>query len=362
MTLYDIIVDSAKAALNLLRGDGSIPEGHNGPYRDPETPVRNTAHWLISFAKAHSITADSRFMEAVERCSDYLTNDKARPMDGAFFCRTNPEKDFCNGLIGQAWVFEALKTASDVLGDDVYIGLARDVYKKHPFDEKSGLWRRLNVDGSYNDFDMTFNHQLWFAACSTLIGETSSEIGQQVERFIGNLNKNLLARGSGRIAMYVPESAVDGAFVGSIKALRRKFTTNAERRRFEKEREIGYHQFNLYAFAMLREKFGDNPFWHSRRFVSILKYIETSEYKTAIRANTFGYPYNPPGFECAYAILAFPEHFDEPEKLAKSWVTEQIKKCFNHETNLMSLNSSDEATSAARIYEATRLPNMELEI
>ncbi len=47
--LHALLLESARAALSRQRADGSLPPGHNGPYADRETPVRNTAHWLVSF-------------------------------------------------------------------------------------------------------------------------------------------------------------------------------------------------------------------------------------------------------------------------------------------------------------------------
>ena len=47
-----IFLDSCKRALKLQNPKGEMPAGHNGPYQDPETPIRNTAHWIVSFAKA----------------------------------------------------------------------------------------------------------------------------------------------------------------------------------------------------------------------------------------------------------------------------------------------------------------------
>ena len=60
MNLYDLLVDTADRAIEIQRSDGSMPPGHNGPYYDPETPVRNTAHWSITFVRlADNIGDDS---------------------------------------------------------------------------------------------------------------------------------------------------------------------------------------------------------------------------------------------------------------------------------------------------------------
>ena len=68
-SLHEVIVSSASAALTLQRDDGSMPAGHNGPYYDPETPVRNTAHWLITFSRAYELSGAERFLDAVRGSS-----------------------------------------------------------------------------------------------------------------------------------------------------------------------------------------------------------------------------------------------------------------------------------------------------
>ena len=82
-----------------------------------ETPVRNTAHWLITMLKAYEISNETKFKDSAWRAVQYLLSPSARPMNATFFCRTNPEKDFCNGLVGQAWIIEALAIAGMKLED-----------------------------------------------------------------------------------------------------------------------------------------------------------------------------------------------------------------------------------------------------
>jgi hypothetical protein len=54
-TLYDFLGSAADRGLRFQKEDGSFPPGYNGSYDDPETPVRNTGHWLITFLKAYEI-------------------------------------------------------------------------------------------------------------------------------------------------------------------------------------------------------------------------------------------------------------------------------------------------------------------
>ena len=44
----------------------------------------------------------------------------------------------------------------------------------------------------------------------------------------------------------------------------------------------------------------------------------------------------------------------------QGWLREQIARCYNRETELMDRGSDDTATQSARLYEAVRLPDMEI--
>src|SRR5512134_800532 len=116
MTLHEVIVDSARAAIALMSpSTGSVPGGHNGPYHDPETPVRTTSHWLITFVAAYRISVGDVFRDAACRAAGYLQTEDARPRRKTFYHRLNPSKDGCNGLVGQAWTLEALLESYEVL-------------------------------------------------------------------------------------------------------------------------------------------------------------------------------------------------------------------------------------------------------
>ena len=128
MKLSDFIILSAEKALKLQDNNGSFPPGHNGPYHDPETPVRNSGHWLITFAKCFSLTGKSVFRERVVGAGKYLMSKTARPYGHSFHHRNKNNKDRCNGLIGQAWTIEAIAQAAMTLEDESYSDLAEDVF------------------------------------------------------------------------------------------------------------------------------------------------------------------------------------------------------------------------------------------
>ena len=104
--------------LEELNQNGYLIGGHNGPYYDPETPVRNTAHWTCIFSHYYNETKDQKYYSAVKKCSEYLLSVKARPMNATFFCRTNKLKDFSNGTIGQAWAIEGIVEAYKTIKDE----------------------------------------------------------------------------------------------------------------------------------------------------------------------------------------------------------------------------------------------------
>ena len=79
--------------------------------------------------------------------------------------------------------------------------------------------------------------------------------------------------------------------------------------------------------------------------------------------NKYGYPYNPPGFEVAFALSGFRDYYaSDTDSDVKQWVSAQFRRCYDSESQMMSLDTNDPVTLAARLYEATRLPEMTLTI
>ena len=371
---------SAEAALLTQRSDGSMPPGHNGPYRDPETPVRNTAHWLITFLHSYEYTQKTEFKAAAEKAAEYLLTPGARPMAQTFLCRTNQAKDFSNGLIGQAWVIEALAAASDKLQSPKYKKLAKTLFNLHPFDEKKGLWKVVNVDGSYRDFDMTFNHQLWFAATGAMLSEDPQDaIAKKIICFLNMLPGMFKVSSSGLISHPLVLKT------NFLKNCKKKVFGLYERLRYisktSEYKEAGYHAFNLYAMAILKERFQGHSFWQTNKFKKTLEYIDQNEFRQLLQSskhysdfyrlnvhpdtpscNRYGYPYNPVGFEVAFALKVFSNSSSDINSKMSFWASSQFNNSFDFDNNMLSRNTEDPITLSARIYEATRLPNLDIEI
>ncbi len=382
MTIAELIIESAKKALNLQREEGSMPQGHNGPYNDKETPVRNTSHWLITFAKAYELTNDRIFIDAVQKAAHYLISEKARPFRYSFFHRTDSQIDSCNGLIGQAWTIEALATASNILNDSKYSNLGETVFFQHNFNDDYGLWNRLEIDGKIKSIDATFNHQLWFAACAAqLNGSRKMECYSIIKKFILNLPENLSIIEDGlifhplkrnkKIKDIYDKKPIKNRIRNNISKIIQSIKNNgtnpielkniAERKMISKS--MGYHHFNMYAFALLKDKYPQNNYWKNIEFVSTTKYLMRDDYKNELENNSFGFPYNPPGFEIPYALEVFSKlKRDELLKISSYWINKQMSKCYNPQTKMMDRNTSDIFTHSARLYELTRNENLGLQI
>jgi hypothetical protein len=132
---------------------------------------------------------------------------------------------------------------------------------------------------------------------------------------------------------------------------------NKEYRKKMIHKSVGYHQFNMYAFGMLKESLPDHPFWQSTRFKQSVNFLLSDEFKYGILDNVYGFPYNPPGFEVPCALSMLTDISDEElVEISSWWVNEQFRRCYNSETEMMDRNTEDPMTHTARVYELTRLP------
>jgi len=368
-SLHDLIIETAERALELQSQNGALPAGHNGPYGDPETPVRNTAHWLVTFLKAGEISGEERFDYAADRAVRYLLSDDARPADHSFVHRDVDDKDRCNGLIGQAWTIEGLAAAVDSgIRREAALEAARNVFLMHPFSERFGLWKRVEPDGEVLPYDRTFNHQLWFAATGGLLVDASkpdavSEVDRRVRTFLDRLPETMrlfpdgLVRHPLRPKFSVSEylSLVRPGDWRLAKNQCLAFARPPRSRRRLRSKAIGYHSFNLHGLALLNRSYPNHPVWSHGSIDRALRFLNTEIYRTEIGTNPYGYPYNPPGFENAFALERFGT--DESQQIAE-WVSRQIDRCYDHVAGLMTGCSEDEATAAARMYEATVLDDV----
>ena len=335
MKLNDILIGSSLAALKLQREDGSFPEGHNGPWNDLDTPTRVTANWSILLLKTYNLTKNNKIKQAILKAASYLISKKCRPYGQSFLCRNSENKNRCNGLIGQAWTIEALIELGNQLGLYKCLQTAEDVVLKHHFNKKHSLWYDLEIDGSKLGINRTLNQQVWFSVMAyKLFSITENKtIGSNVISFFQSLPKHMHFNGRYITHLIHPLS---------------NFIC--------KEQAKGYISFLLMGLSHL------NDFKEPLISKEISDWIRSSVNflnNNICRLDTrYCWSYNPTGFEVAITLHKL--------KLNSSinidyWVSEQINRHFNFDTSLMDRNTYDKNTLRARIYEATYLPNLNLE-
>lgn len=348
MQFADIFLRIAERGLARQdQATGAMPPGHNGPYLDPETPVRNTAHWIQTYLAADRMAGDRKFLEAARACADYLVGPVV-PKDGAVYRhRSKAGKDSCNGLIGPAWTIEGLCAGYDAFGDRRYLDAATQYFLVHPFSLSTKRWSRVEPDGEILTEDMTFNHQLWFCMAGALLAKSRlSEAAEMVSVFIDNIDDNLSIESNGRIA----HSIVTGR--SSLKRQAKRILKPGFRKA-ELLREVGYHAFNLYAFAVLRTLLPGNAIWPAEPIKLACAYQGNREFVSLIDHSPYGFSYNPPGFEMPFIN----DVFDWPDKTETSdeqWLSRQLDRVLDPESAMLSRNNPDSETLTARIYECAR--------
>lgn len=384
--LCEILNDVSHEALNIQSSNGSFLSGQNGPHGDPETPVRTTSHYLILLSHLYERTRCERFRQGALDAIGFLTEDEARPHGYTFHHRWS-EKDQCNGIVGQAWTIEALAETAVILDKPELVNIAEEVFLLHPFDDRLGIWKRVEINGDVLCFDSTLNHQIWFAAAGGLLSkyhDVEQKIDQQVVRFLDRLDDlielsedGLIKGGSlpyreypyalrsdsyGRIvfadiASKLPlffESNFIRSSLLNYTPLNRLPSTKTEK----KEKAIGYHSFHLYGLAMLKTTYPGHEVWTSNWLKQALEYAESSSYISELDESSMGYPYNISGVEMAFVH----DVFRGGREVQRQWLQRQFDHTWDSEDEMLSRNTPDPRTLTARLYEATRLSDYDFEI
>lgn len=351
MLLSDVLQASGERMLTRQAADGSVPGGCNGPYRDEETPVRNTAHTLILWADLYRRTGDPAFKAASGRAVEFLAGSKARPGGFTFHCRNT--KDRCNGLVGQAWAMEALLFAHEVFEWRECYRLAESVYLLHPFDPSVRLWHRVETDGADLSYDNTFNHQLWFAAAASLLAETPRAL-EEARGFLDHVAAKVSCYETGVIFHSSPMGGLAGHAGNGAGALLQQCRQLWKSRRKKSGlygKSVGYHAFNLYAYALLRQTIPEAACWRRDVTKRMLRATEDEAFLNELDQSPFGFLYNVSGIEIAFAL----EVFGGDARNAESWLNRQWERTFLSPERPLARGAVDENTADARIYEAVRL-------
>jgi len=367
-TLNEHIISSAFSGLQLQDSDGSMPEGHNGPWNHRDTKVRTTAHWAITFYKAYLLVKNQRFLDGAVRACDFLIHKDCRPYQATFFCRySEPKRTQSNGLIGQVWAVEPLLYVGSALCETRYLDVAREVLMLHPYDYEMHGWKTVEIDGSVQTTNKTLNQQIWFCAMVSyyeeILGHQETELHRSMMDFMEHLSNIIFITEKGS---FVHEFQPLSVFTLDI--LRQSIERRLYRKRFPYSLDYiatGYNSFVLYGLGMLREFTGANPVWSDPHLqnlvVSGIKFSGLKLWNQPLQMNAFAYGYNPVGIELAYANTIFADFMIKSCLISPTpseWLESQFSRHFDYDKGLMVLNTSDPTLLAARIYEAVRLPEV----
>jgi len=357
--LNDIIINTAKEALKIQKADGSFPAGHNGPWKQEDTPVRVTAHWGILLLKAFTLNNIQEFKQSAAKAYSYLSSEKLRPSNYSYHCiQTDNEVAQCNGLIGQAWVIESLIDAYLTLDDSSYLDIAESLILKHNFDKNLCLWNVLGINGKILRIHRTFNQQLWFSvmAYKTAKLRKNKVIMSCVNMFFEKLPQFM------EFKKYIKMHIKDEVFLQNTNLISKykKKISNIQNKKYFNKMSKGYLSFSLLGLSELYIADKNNDIWNDVKIKEkILKSINFLDKKIFYEdSNEFSFQYNPVGFEVALIKERFSEYLgDSISQDIDRWIFKQLFNHFDFTKMLMVKNTTDNNTLASRIYEITRLQN-----
>ncbi len=367
MNQLDIYIKKVNERLfrDYLQGD--IFCGENGPYDDKETKVRNLCALIISSCISvldgeEEICEVNHILNMVNELYSF------EDVDGLYIIRNKDGKDFCNGVLGHAWVMEALMYVYLVTKDKKHVDKCTHIFESHKFNEKTGLWMcPIKFGGKC---DMTINHQIWFAgvAAELYLLTNSQEVMNKLQIFADMFWKNTSVHMCGLICHYVQGSKGITKIKSNIKVFldEARALMGLSSMRYK---ENGYHMFCLTGLARIKMAGIGESIFTNRHFSKALRYCNTKKYRTclldnkhdkdistltdkkkmqAISCNIYGYSYNAPGFEVEYVHSIF-------SCINETTITElkckQLELTYNPDSVLFENNTMDKFDLSYKVYE-----------
>lgn len=347
---------------------GYATAGHNGPHGHEDTPVRNTGHYLIIYSYLYRATKNYKYLAICKKFADYLTRVQQSSKSGAMHCMVSNKFDHLNGLIGQGWTIEALLYYYDVCKEAEILDTAKKIFYSQKYDWDLHLWHRIELDGTDIDIDPTYNHHVWFAACSYRLAELCKdhEIDRMIRDFLTlGAKRDFRVHSDGVLYHHV---MVNRPIMKAAryKTLIKKILTPIRflnpKKLDPKFMEYAYHIFDFYGFCMLKNRYGDLPLFTSKEYMMaqacaknvmyLIKHNGIEEYRKSGKPfNPYGFSYNSFAFE--YPFVAKVCGFSDAET-EKKILAIQNELMWDESTNLYTKNQPDIETWNARTYEIIR--------
>jgi hypothetical protein len=128
----------------------------------------------------------------------------------------------------------------------------------------------------------------------------------------------------------------------------------------------GYISYSLYPLAILYKSDPNYHIWDIDQFKNIyirsLYYMDSYVYKYCLDDNPYAFAYHPTGLEAAYILEAFAHLCKDIKWSIKDWIEKQINQHYDFTTKLMCKNTNDPNTLSARLYEITRINDMDIDL
>ena len=375
MEIIDCYKEIANNIIYAYGANEDIEGGINGPYDDPETPIRNLSHLAVIVSIE---TVKYKKTELYELCNRIGSKILSMTEDGTLYrLRMKAGKDVCNGVIGHAWVIEGLIYLYVATNNEEYLNAAKEIEKRHTFNKVEHLWHKPKYESFKSDctIDYTLNHQLWFAAsCAELYKITlDSHYKENVVKFLDNLHRSMWIHRSGLICHPIYNKK---GLAKKVKGIG-KFGVDCGRRIINlpnfRYREEGYHVFNVMALARIKAVFPDHGFFKRKKAIKAVEYLKSPQFYNGINSdkwvsdptlnlsqfsenevmhNVYAYPYNVTGFELMYISRIYSE-FDL-EEIALKGLYEQHLYTYDAEKKCIQNECHDKITPNYRIYELYR--------
>ena len=329
--------------------------GHNGPYHQKETYVRNTAHWIITFSYMYQLTKNEEYKKIVTRFTKSLVDDITFSHNGVVRCFESGECSSVNGLIGFAWVIEGLVSAYTILTDSTVLDAAERLFTSQPYNQRLHTWQIVDVEGNNLGTDIAFNHSLWFCYAGAKLYQyrKNETINQQVKDYLENIDRHLLTYRSGLISHF---DIHGDHWLRNMKHRMKKqicsFTATGIPWRKDNfvEYERAYHLFSVYAFSWLYLFYPEMDFFKSRKFKKIVSYgLEISNFVVFPNKNIYAYGYNSPAYEFPMVEYVFGRGQDIEEEIKSAEL--HLKYNVDAKTGTYNANVPDSEVLNARIYE-----------
>lgn len=367
--LVDLMVE--KMASNIVNG-GEVKSGHNGPYYDNERKGRNISHWICTFQCYYEKSKKDLYKDAIKSLAAYYYVGEDYCNSGVYHCRDKADKDFINGTIGAAWIIEGLLAAASTLEDKQLIDRAIALFKTFPFDSENGMWERIEIDGKNLGIDITYNHQLWFAASGAQILDIryDNEIDNMIKHFLDKSMRTFWVMPNGLICHFA------NCYTNQTQHLKNliKYVKHCVEIMLKKPsleyKEIGYHLFDMYGFSLLQDRYGNHPLFSTEKYKKSLEYCTGDEYMSKLlemkrsydstqlecshvdqNVNTYAFPYNSPAFELPFILE---KHGLTDNEKCNKLISLQIETTYDDRRKCFCRNTEDPLVLNARIYELVR--------